>query len=253
MSKPSAYSKVAAKKVDADDHLKRTRARIQQIQSHLSKTPRGSRLKGKVCVITGVGSMKGIGYVSIHRNCWAHLWNLNAIVDRRAAALLYAHEGSELSQHIFHYFANSGPFAVQGPSIYTWSISRRIIFLISSPRSRNRTLMWRSAQSSSVTNSEFTIITTGYHHRSRCGRWRSNSRSVSTSLEGRREIRRFLRECESITCTGSQHNWCVRIFAIGWNSKQRYVGGHYERNFHESHESERALVRLVHCCFCTVE
>lgn len=95
MSKPSAYSKAAVKKVDADDHLKRTQARIQQIQSHLSKTPRGSRLKGKVCIITGVGSMKGIGYANIHKKLPST--PLNAFVDSQAAALLYAHEGNKYS------------------------------------------------------------------------------------------------------------------------------------------------------------
>jgi len=48
-------------------------ARIEKIKSHLDHAPRGSKLKGKVCIITGVGSLKGIG---------------------RAAALLYAHEGA---------------------------------------------------------------------------------------------------------------------------------------------------------------
>ena len=38
-----------------------TASRIQKIRSHLEVSPRGSRLKGKVCVITGVGSKRGIG------------------------------------------------------------------------------------------------------------------------------------------------------------------------------------------------
>jgi hypothetical protein len=51
------------KKFTADqEHYKRTVARIESIQSHLSNSPRGIRLKDKVCIITGVGSMKGIGY-----------------------------------------------------------------------------------------------------------------------------------------------------------------------------------------------
>lgn len=57
-----------------EETYKHTVARIQKIQSHLDTAPRGSKLKDKVCVITGVGSLKGIG---------------------RAAALLFAHEGAK--------------------------------------------------------------------------------------------------------------------------------------------------------------
>jgi len=66
----AAYPKKSA---SDQEHYKRTVARIESIQSHLSRSPRRSRLKDKVCVITGVASMKGIG---------------------RASALLYAHEGA---------------------------------------------------------------------------------------------------------------------------------------------------------------
>ncbi|KAJ7251545.1 hypothetical protein B0H12DRAFT_1234175 [Mycena haematopus] len=55
------------------DFYENTKARIQKIQSHLASSPRGTRLKDKVCIITGVGSLKGIG---------------------RASALLFAHEGA---------------------------------------------------------------------------------------------------------------------------------------------------------------
>jgi len=55
------------------EHYQRTLTRIEQIQSHLKKTSRGQRLNGKVCVITGVSSLHGIG---------------------RASALLFAHEGA---------------------------------------------------------------------------------------------------------------------------------------------------------------
>ncbi|TFY70997.1 hypothetical protein EVG20_g2010 [Dentipellis fragilis] len=58
-----------------DEQYKRTLARIKKIQSHLSESPRGSRLKDKVCIITGAGSLKGIGH-------------------SRASALLFAHEGA---------------------------------------------------------------------------------------------------------------------------------------------------------------
>ncbi|KAI0743731.1 NAD-P-binding protein [Daedaleopsis nitida] len=56
-----------------DDFRKSTLARLDSIRSHLQNSPRGARLKNKVCIITGVGSLKGIG---------------------RATALLYAHEGA---------------------------------------------------------------------------------------------------------------------------------------------------------------
>ncbi|KAF8556113.1 NAD(P)-binding protein [Imleria badia] len=55
------------------EHYQRTLTRIEQIQSHLKKTSRRQRLNGKVCVITGVSSLHGIG---------------------RATALLFAHEGA---------------------------------------------------------------------------------------------------------------------------------------------------------------
>ncbi|GAA96076.1 uncharacterized protein L969DRAFT_87208 [Mixia osmundae IAM 14324] len=51
-----------------------TLARIQKIQSHLQTAPQGIRLKDKVCILTGVGSERGIG---------------------RASALLFAHEGAK--------------------------------------------------------------------------------------------------------------------------------------------------------------
>jgi hypothetical protein len=45
----------------AEQAYKATLARLDKIQNHLSKAPRGARLKGKVCIITGAGSPKGIG------------------------------------------------------------------------------------------------------------------------------------------------------------------------------------------------
>jgi len=56
-----------------EEFYNKTVARLDKIQKHLSTVPRSSRLKGKVCIITGVGSLKGIG---------------------RASALVYAHEGA---------------------------------------------------------------------------------------------------------------------------------------------------------------
>jgi NAD(P)-dependent dehydrogenase (short-subunit alcohol dehydrogenase family) len=61
-------------KPTAEQHHQRTLTRIEQIHSHLKNSPRGQRLKGKVCIITGVGSLHGIG---------------------RASALLFAHEGAK--------------------------------------------------------------------------------------------------------------------------------------------------------------
>ncbi|KAI9061665.1 NAD-P-binding protein [Trametes sanguinea] len=56
-----------------DEFRKRTLARLESVKSHLQTAPRGGRLQGKVCVITGVGSLKGIG---------------------RATAIRFAHEGA---------------------------------------------------------------------------------------------------------------------------------------------------------------
>ncbi|KAJ7287416.1 hypothetical protein C8J57DRAFT_1283845 [Mycena rebaudengoi] len=69
----SAYEKTRPKQQSAEEFYQNTKARIQKIQSHLATSPRGIRLKDKVCIITGVGSLKGIG---------------------RASALLFAHEGA---------------------------------------------------------------------------------------------------------------------------------------------------------------
>ncbi|KAJ6594015.1 hypothetical protein B0H19DRAFT_46013 [Mycena capillaripes] len=69
-----SYSKTRAASQTAQDFYENTKARIQKIQSHLTSSPRGIRLKDKVCIITGVGSLKGIG---------------------RASALLFAHEGAK--------------------------------------------------------------------------------------------------------------------------------------------------------------
>ncbi|THV02366.1 NAD(P)-binding protein [Dendrothele bispora CBS 962.96] len=71
--KSSKYDNTRQQGPSSDEFLKSTLTRISKIQSHLSTAPRGVRMKGKVCIITGTGSMKGIG---------------------RAAALLYAHEGA---------------------------------------------------------------------------------------------------------------------------------------------------------------
>ncbi|KIK67297.1 hypothetical protein GYMLUDRAFT_37381 [Collybiopsis luxurians FD-317 M1] len=69
----TVYDNTRAKPPSSDEFLKSSLARIQKIQSHLDTSPRGTRMKGKVCIITGAGSLKGIG---------------------RATAFLFAHEGA---------------------------------------------------------------------------------------------------------------------------------------------------------------
>jgi hypothetical protein len=65
----SSYNKISVgKQASADDHYKRTVARIEGIQGHLLTAPRSQRLKDKVCIITGVGSLKGIGSVALLQN-----------------------------------------------------------------------------------------------------------------------------------------------------------------------------------------
>lgn len=44
------------------EHYKHTLVRLARIQSHLATAPRTGKLKGKIAIITGVGSLKGIGY-----------------------------------------------------------------------------------------------------------------------------------------------------------------------------------------------
>lgn len=58
-----SYNKLSGASKGVDETYEHTLARIQKIQSHLDNAPRGSKLKGKVCIITGVGSLKGIGCV----------------------------------------------------------------------------------------------------------------------------------------------------------------------------------------------
>ena len=58
------YVNVRAKVLgNSEEFYKQTLARVQKIQNHLQETPRSGRLRDKVCIITGVGSLKGIGYV----------------------------------------------------------------------------------------------------------------------------------------------------------------------------------------------
>ncbi|KAH9942252.1 NAD-P-binding protein [Epithele typhae] len=57
----------------ADEFRRRTLARLEAVKNHLPSSPRADRLKDKVCIITGAGSLKGIG---------------------RASAILFAHQGA---------------------------------------------------------------------------------------------------------------------------------------------------------------
>jgi hypothetical protein len=58
----SEYKKAAVARVSTEEVYKRTLARIEKIQGHLTSAPRAGRMKDKVCIVTGVGSIKGIGY-----------------------------------------------------------------------------------------------------------------------------------------------------------------------------------------------
>lgn len=55
----SSYAKV--KTNNAVDHVAVAAARIKKIQSQLDTTARTGKLKNKVCIVTGVGSLLGIG------------------------------------------------------------------------------------------------------------------------------------------------------------------------------------------------
>lgn len=55
------YDKVRSQSKSTEEQNAVTTARIKQIQSQLDSSVRGGKLKGKVCIVTGVGSLKGIG------------------------------------------------------------------------------------------------------------------------------------------------------------------------------------------------
>jgi hypothetical protein len=61
------------------DHAK-TAERLKRIQNQVSGGPRGGTLKDKVCIITGAGSMKGIGCVRVVGNT-AHTPRVNIYLD----------------------------------------------------------------------------------------------------------------------------------------------------------------------------
>lgn len=65
----SGYEQYAKSKRsrDAEEEAKavyeRTVARLDRLSKQVADAPRGQSLAGKVCIVTGVGSLKGIGLV----------------------------------------------------------------------------------------------------------------------------------------------------------------------------------------------
>jgi len=57
----SQYGKINVRR--EEDFVAQTRARLETIKTHLESAPQSWKLKGKTCVITGAGSLKGIGSV----------------------------------------------------------------------------------------------------------------------------------------------------------------------------------------------
>ncbi|KAJ4483294.1 hypothetical protein J3R30DRAFT_3284020 [Lentinula aciculospora] len=73
-SSKTVYDNTRQKPPSPDEFLKSSLARIKKVQSHLDSSPRGTRMSGKVCIITGAGSLKGIGYaLDIYQGA-AHLY-----------------------------------------------------------------------------------------------------------------------------------------------------------------------------------
>jgi hypothetical protein len=91
----SAYDKARSQQKTAEGHYATTKARIEKIQSQLDNSARGDKLRGKVCIITGVGSLKGIGYVES-----IGLFHLISIFCRRATSILFAHEGQNTVRNV---------------------------------------------------------------------------------------------------------------------------------------------------------
>ncbi|KNZ72856.1 3-oxoacyl-[acyl-carrier-protein] reductase [Termitomyces sp. J132] len=71
----SSYGKTRLQQQNTEEFYRISTSRIKQIQSQFANSPRGGRLQNKVCIITGVGSLKGIGY--------------------RASAIRFGHEGAK--------------------------------------------------------------------------------------------------------------------------------------------------------------
>jgi len=56
----SQYGKPSSN-LGSEHFAAQTRARLETIRTHLETAPRTGKLNGKTCVITGAGSLKGIG------------------------------------------------------------------------------------------------------------------------------------------------------------------------------------------------
>ncbi|PWN18145.1 NAD(P)-binding protein [Microstroma glucosiphilum] len=80
MPSPSSSSSAGSSNSTASP-VSSVEARISQLRSHLSHKPRSGRLAGQVCIVTGVGSLTGIG---------------------RASVLLFAHEGARAIYALDH-------------------------------------------------------------------------------------------------------------------------------------------------------
>ncbi|KZO93103.1 3-oxoacyl-reductase [Calocera viscosa TUFC12733] len=63
MSK-AGYTRAPLPSASSATALSKTQQRLASIQQHFTSAPRGDKLREKVCVITGVGSLKGIGRAS---------------------------------------------------------------------------------------------------------------------------------------------------------------------------------------------
>lgn len=132
----------------ADEHYKKTVARISQIQSQFSEAPRGTRLKDKVCVVTGVGSLKGIGWgfalVSgvlgkfVDWN-WLSGWSLGDLLH------LYLHGKVRYHDERLESLRNNATndLLFQAPGIYTCWTMTEPTFLISRQLSSPSALMWK--------------------------------------------------------------------------------------------------------------
>lgn len=93
LSSPTALPPPA---VGREEFSKQTVERLQMIQSQLTSTPRTGKLKGKVCVITGVGSIKGIGRVA-HIVRWLRELTCSSLI----AEQLRFCSPTKASDHIF--------------------------------------------------------------------------------------------------------------------------------------------------------
>ncbi|KAG9002235.1 hypothetical protein FRB94_004050 [Tulasnella sp. JGI-2019a] len=91
MSEPPKRPTYAEPKVEGDapgsEAHARTLKRLESLQNQLARKRKGDRLDGKVCIITGVGSKKGIG---------------------RASAFAFAHEGAA-HLYLLDYLGDSLP------------------------------------------------------------------------------------------------------------------------------------------------